>query len=600
MENSFRLPSPPTSLYDTIQIVPSNFLPLAQRNGALHSAKSLATQRNPQTLCVPSTPRSALELTLAASLTLGNTPNSPTHRPASLERAAKGSGKQPAVAKLTLEAGASPRSIAVSDALIDGFQSDPASHETFRPVHYTAKAAQRAAKLAHLKAARQAQRLVRPSTSPVRSCSPLNSSQQRQSKKIACSSAEVLTTAETESGKCQTPKAANLTTRSSPASPLSRVPFQPESMSTVQDPDQPLLAMSARVQRDQQQNGILVDAAGRAASSAAGSGALSARFPQRQRLSQQCLDLPALGAFMPRQRSGLGPGPHPVHDAFIQENIGPVATQPLAPAGKALNHRPASRANASDPDPAACESFTAAVQQQFKTAAVSEGTKFPNASKARSAQAQQRKVQLQVCGSSVGPANASPFVSLPVGEEACSLSNDDASQQLGLGPAIVIGSATDGYVSPTRKAPGDVTLKRGLESLERCWQSHAGPSNLIPSLQARRSGSGCLDLPVEPAATNNTACTSPQLYSQGDPPKCCQTAAGDPDRCPEQEHSDGQSSSQAASAVAASPSRLFMGNATLDKNLQSLQRRWDSQKSRQLQKGQRSPHRKKSIDQKQS
>ncbi|KAK9866242.1 hypothetical protein WJX84_008800 [Apatococcus fuscideae] len=331
MENSFRLPSPPTSLYDTIQIVPSNFLPLAQRNGALHSAKSLATQRNPQTLCVPSTPRSALELTLAASLTLGNTPNSPTHRPASLERAAKGSGKQPAVAKLTLEAGASPRSIAVSDALIDGFQSDPASHETFRPVHYTAKAAQRAAKLAHLKAARQAQRL-----------------------------------------------------------------------------------------------------------------------------------------------------------------------------------------------------------------------------------------------------------------------------QLGLGPAIVIGSATDGYVSPTRKAPGDVTLKRGLESLERCWQSHAGPSNLIPSLQARRSGSGCLDLPVEPAATNNTACTSPQLYSQGDPPKCCQTAAGDPDRCPEQEHSDGQSSSQAASAVAASPSRLFMGNATLDKNLQSLQRRWDSQKSRQLQKGQRSPHRKKSIDQKQS
>ena len=357
---------------------------------------------------------------------------------------------------LTLEAGASPRSIAATDAFIASFQSDPASHGTFRPVHHTAKAAQRAAKLAHLKAACQAQRLVRPSTSPVRSCSPSHGPQRPQGPKhMTSASAEALTTTETEcpQSTCQTPKAVQRTTASSPASPLSRVPVQPDAMPAVLNQAVPPQALSARGYRTRQHNNTMANAAGQAEPVAAGSRALSARALRGQKLSRQCLDLPAPGAFMARQRSGLGPGPHPVHDACLQESTGPLATQPSAAGRNHIRPRPVSRASASESDPAACCASAEASHQHGNACLRRE--KLRPADSIISSQAQLKKMQLKVCGSGVAPATASLVEAMPVGEQACSSSEDDATtQRPDLGPAVIIGSAPTGYVSPTRNTPG--------------------------------------------------------------------------------------------------------------------------------------------------
>lgn len=119
---------------------------------------------------------------------------------------------------------------------------------------------------------------------------------------------------------------------------------------------------------------------------------------------------------------------------------------------------------------------------------------------------------------------------------------------------------------------GDATLKRGFDSLERCWQSHAGPSNLIPSL------------PAEPDfLTNAFVGTPPQLLTSSNTAiQPGLAAACSVDRPPGKdgfESAPDQAPGQQGAAVAP-VSRLCMGNATLDRNLQSLQRRWDSQKSR--------------------
>ena len=132
---------------------------------------------------------------------------------------------------------------------------------------------------------------------------------------------------------------------------------------------------------------------------------------------------------------------------------------------------------------------------------------------------------------------------------------------------------------------GDVTLKRGLESLERCWQSHAGPSNLVPSLQPRSSASGCLDLPPgSSCATSHDASILGEMPISDDTANqqaqsATESARSSPGQAGLQSAGD-QASGQESAAFAASPNRLFMGNATLDRNLQSLQRRWDSQQSR--------------------
>ena len=131
---------------------------------------------------------------------------------------------------------------------------------------------------------------------------------------------------------------------------------------------------------------------------------------------------------------------------------------------------------------------------------------------------------------------------------------------------------------------GDATLNRGLKSLERCWQSHAGPSRLIPSLQPRRSSSGSLDLPAEPdTLTNDFVSTPSQLPTNSAPAKQPGlSAARRIDKPPGKEgfESAPDQTSGQQGAAAAPVSRLCMGNATLDRNLQSLQRRWESQKSR--------------------
>lgn len=127
---------------------------------------------------------------------------------------------------------------------------------------------------------------------------------------------------------------------------------------------------------------------------------------------------------------------------------------------------------------------------------------------------------------------------------------------------------------------GDATLNRGLESLERCWQSHAGPSLLIPSLQPRRSGSGSLDLPAELDTLTNDLVTTPAQLPISSAPASQPGLSAAPglDRHLSKEGS-AQASGQQGAAVAP-VSHLCMGNATLDRNLQSLQRRWESQKSR--------------------
>ncbi|KAK9867392.1 hypothetical protein WJX84_011126 [Apatococcus fuscideae] len=318
MKTTLRLQAAAPGLQETVQIIPSNFLPLKQRCGSLTPSHGPPAQSTMQTLRVPSTPRSALELTLATSLIRGSPSESLRQRPASLKRTGPGSGRQAPVAKLSLEAGASPRSIAVSDALIASFQHDPGAHETFRPVHHTAKASQRAAKLAHLKAAWQAQRLARPQTSPAESSRPSSRPSSKPSHHRQ------------QSTSSQGPEAPlqDVPGHSSPAPSTPTIQPGQEPPPSGRSPDGAsrmprARALSARPHYSQPLDDPDAQAgvAGRLSSEAVGT-----VLPAGRVHGQAFLNLLAPGAFMPRQRTagggGLGSGsgwPHAIQGSLHAE-----------------------------------------------------------------------------------------------------------------------------------------------------------------------------------------------------------------------------------------------------------------------------------------
>ena len=133
---------------------------------------------------------------------------------------------------------------------------------------------------------------------------------------------------------------------------------------------------------------------------------------------------------------------------------------------------------------------------------------------------------------------------------------------------------------------GDATLKRGLDSLQRRWQSHAGPSNFIPALQSRPSGSASPGIMPNEDFEHSENIASPSSSSHSTasqemsaPP---QNGIGPPDNAPQESSQDQRNAAadKEASSASTSPHQVYMANATLDKNLQSLQRRWDSQRNR--------------------
>ncbi len=137
---------------------------------------------------------------------------------------------------------------------------------------------------------------------------------------------------------------------------------------------------------------------------------------------------------------------------------------------------------------------------------------------------------------------------------------------------------------------GNATLQRGFDSLEQHWQSHAGPSNFVPALQPRS--------PSSAAPSNIHATKSNQDSSgmaSGTPDPSCSNPQDDPASkdidaqphrvSPSNVHKSGEDLQSAAAGTGistndATPQQLPVANATLDKNLLSLQRRWDSQKRR--------------------
>ena len=394
--------------------------------------------------------RSALEMTLAASLSIASpksTASQQQQQPPALLPPTATAGRQAPVALLTLEAGASPRSIAASNALIASFQSDPGAHETFRPVRHTAKAAQRAAKLAHLKAARQAQRLMRPKTSPVDSPMPLRSSQQLR--RHSGSKVIPATNGKGRSGPASSVEELKRSTLSAPASPITSqagTPLQSQrSFQAIHRQD--MRAQSARAHCP-----ALPDPATDAAPSSAGSISpcpeqMEPGSYQRpgQIIRPQSLNFMTPGAFMPRQRSGLGPGPHPVHEALQRDSCAPsAARQPASSDNHALSRPLVSPTIPSSP---------VGGMHRANDHSNGDGTPLPSSATPHSTHRHQAdRPQLAVSGSGVAQAIPAPFVAPPAAngnadDAACCPSDTASESDQQLGSAIIIGS-------PIRKAPG--------------------------------------------------------------------------------------------------------------------------------------------------
>ncbi len=444
-----------------------------------------AAQQTPNILCheLRLSCRSALEMTLAASLSIASPKSVPSQQqqPGSLPPSSAASGRQPPVAMLTLEAGASPRSIAATNALIASFQSDPGAHETFRPVHHTARAAQRAAKLAHLKAARQAQRLMRPKTSPIDSAIPLSSSQKLRRH----SASKVASLNQRETEMHASPPASPTRTRllktsssSAPASPMvsqTGTPLQSERSSAALQ-KQRSRARTARAHCSSPAADATAINPDMGATGAAAQGTLApqpnspdARL-NSQNVRPQSLSFVAPGAFIPRQRSGLGPGPHPVHEALQRESFGPVAIQQIPQPGTQAQNEPtqvpSELASTSDGGRAGNSPSWGMHRANGHTPAERPFSLPTSAS--RSGRQTLGRPQLEVAGSGVMPASLPPLTSSATatscGPDApqCSppFTTNDTDQQFAA--AMIIGSPLQGRCRPgqsstslLRKPPGE-------------------------------------------------------------------------------------------------------------------------------------------------